>query len=291
MNYDPVQPAGPPVARPLCTRGRSVQQVARVLSDRGSGGLTLSAAEPLAHELTDVSQYQRWGWWRITCGAWTQVVLRLLFGGEMCITGGPRQGRRRAIRDGTAGTDRRGLLRCRITPAHRSSSHFTLRAAIARNPAPAEHPDRSARSPGPPRLPQSRTALRDHQQRIRLHHRRKNAGALRTGESRSRPSGSFAHDRPEKVLQPRLEQIGSASAHRNARRKGSACPTSPDRGAHEQLERHHRAHRVARQADPGHAAEQPEAHRRARAHAQPPEPLLGAELRPAPRARSRARRR
>ena len=33
----------------------------------------------LAHELTHVSQYQRWGWWRYyLSGAWNQVVLRLL---------------------------------------------------------------------------------------------------------------------------------------------------------------------------------------------------------------------
>ncbi|HEV8123504.1 MAG TPA: DUF4157 domain-containing protein [Gemmatimonadales bacterium] len=33
----------------------------------------------LAHELTHVSQYQRWGWWRYyLTGAWNQVVLRLL---------------------------------------------------------------------------------------------------------------------------------------------------------------------------------------------------------------------
>jgi len=33
----------------------------------------------LAHELTHVSQYQRWGWWRYyLSGTWNQVVLRLL---------------------------------------------------------------------------------------------------------------------------------------------------------------------------------------------------------------------
>ncbi|MEP7326272.1 MAG: hypothetical protein ABI836_10020 [Gemmatimonadota bacterium] len=40
----------------------------------GSNSLPL-----LAHELTHVSQYQRWGRWRYyLCGAWTQVVQRLL---------------------------------------------------------------------------------------------------------------------------------------------------------------------------------------------------------------------
>ena len=52
----------------------------------------------------------------------------------------------------------------------------------------------------------------------------------------------------------------------------------PDGRPHEELEGHHRAHRVAGQADPRDPAEQPEADRRARAHPQLPESLHGAEL-------------
>lgn len=34
----------------------------------------------MAHELTHVSQYQRWGWWRYyVSGVWNQFILRLLF--------------------------------------------------------------------------------------------------------------------------------------------------------------------------------------------------------------------
>src|SRR2546430_8906286 len=54
---------------------------------------------------------------------------------------------------------------------------------------------------------------------------------------------------------------------------------APDRRAHEQLERDHRAHRVPRQPDPRLAAEQPEPERGARAHADAPQLHVAAELR------------
>ena len=52
----------------------------------------------------------------------------------------------------------------------------------------------------------------------------------------------------------------------------------PDRGPDEELERHHRAHGIAGQADPGNSPEHAESHRRARPHPELPEALLHAQL-------------
>ena len=78
-------------------------------------------------------------------------------------------------------------------------------------------------------------------------HRGEDAGALGAGEpglGSVRGSGTTAR---RKCCSFGLSEIGSAMRTGTARRKGSPWPAHlPDRRADEELERHHRAHRVAR---------------------------------------------
>ncbi len=75
----------------------------------------------------------------------------------------------------------------------------------------------------------------------------------------------------ERDLVPHGHREGSAKRQR-------VSLQAPDRGAREQFERHHRAHRIAGQADPGHAGQQSEPHRRAGAHRDAPQLQLAAQI-------------
>src|SRR5207249_1114686 len=111
------------------------------------------------------------------------------------------------------------------------------------------------------------------EERVRERHRREDAGTLWPREPRGAPPVvAPRHHGAEEVrqLDAERDRFFDGDVDRRAMERRMAAHLSDGR-AGEQLERHHRRHRIAGQAEPRGAVEDAEPNRGARAHAYAPE--------------------
>src|SRR6476646_6164397 len=121
--------------------------------------------------------------------------------------------------------------------------------------------------------------FRDDQEGVGLHHGREDARTLGTSKAGFEPVAPLLDNSPQKMLQLWFQADRPGGGDRYAATKWQRVTHHlPDGGTGEQLESHHRADRVSREADPGHLSQKAEPYRCPRTHPELPEPQLSPQL-------------